>query len=66
MFPSGVQKAKNDDVIAFHSIEKFVRETAREQTAEIAIIEGMAFRICLQPANRRANLQQQIVAQTRV
>ena len=64
MFPSGVQKAKNDDAITFDSIEKFVRETAREQAAEIAIIEGMAFGIYFQPANGRANLQQQIVAQT--
>jgi hypothetical protein len=61
MFPSGVQKAKNDDATTFHSIEKFVRETACEQAAEIAIIEGMAFGICLQPANGHTNLQQQIV-----
>src|SRR5208283_6182085 len=63
MFPLRVQNAKDNDAIAFHAVKKFVREPAREQSAKIAIIKRAVFGINFQPANRRANFNQQFIAQ---
>ena len=65
MLPFRVQNAKDNDAVAFHAIEKFVRETAREQPAKVPVIKRTAFRLCFQKSNRAANLIQQFIAQTR-
>jgi hypothetical protein len=65
MFPFRVQDAKDNDALAFDTIEKFVGKTAREQPAKITVIKWPAFGVVRQQAHRTANLVQQFIAQTR-
>ena len=65
MLPFRVQNAKDNDAVAFYAIEKFVRETAREQPAKVPVIKRTAFRLFFQQSNRTADLIQQFITQTR-
>jgi hypothetical protein len=61
MLPFRVQDAKHNDALAFHAIEKFVRKSACEQSAKISIVKWTAFRVGFQPADRRADFNQQFI-----
>jgi len=63
MIPFGVQDAKDNDVVAFETVEKFVGETDGEQTTEAAIVNGAALWVFLQQMNRVADFLQQFITQ---
>jgi hypothetical protein len=65
MFPFRMQDAKDNDMVAFDAIEKFVGKTAGEQPAKVAVIKRAAFGVGFQQAHRAANLIQPFIAQTR-
>ncbi len=64
MFPFRVQNAKHNDATIHHTVEKFVRKSASEQAAKIAVIKWTAFRIGFQLTDRRVNFNQHFIAQT--
>lgn len=64
MFPFRVQNAKNNDAVAFDAIKKFVRKTAREQTAKVAVVKRTAFGINGQQVHCVSDFVQQFIPQT--
>lgn len=62
MFPFCMQDAKDNDALALNAIEKFVREPASQQAAEVAIVKWPSFRIGFQNVNCGTNFNQQFIS----
>ncbi len=65
MIALGVQDAKDNDAVAFETVEKFVRKTAGEQTTKATVVNRAALRVYLQHSDGAANFFQQFLTQTR-
>jgi hypothetical protein len=61
VFPFRVQNAEDKNAPAFDAIEEFVRKSAREQTAKIAIIKKTTFGVGFQQANSSVNFNQEFI-----
>jgi len=64
MIAFGVQNPKDDDAAALDAVEKLVRETAREQPVEGAVVGRTPFGLLFQKHDRSLHLLKKLITQT--